>query len=125
LLPLLWVRQKLVWVDEARQKHSCVYPQRCADQSTIWYLIRRGRVRAAVAAPVDALTAHIAAESLAKVFADESALERLVPEHLVDHVLLVASWFRRFPEQERQAINATEALAVCSGLLGASRCRSA
>jgi excinuclease ABC subunit C len=126
LLPLLWLRQKLVWVDQARQKHSCIYPQKNSEDVTIWYLIRRGRVRAAVASPIDKPSARIAIDAIAQVFADEPSLERLVPEHLVDHVLLVASWFRRFPDEEQKALSPTDAMAMCGALLGAQvRSRSA
>jgi excinuclease ABC subunit C len=123
--PIRWLRERLGWVDEARDRHSCVYPQESESHGTVWYLIRRGRVCAAVPAPTDAMSARSAAEALRRIFVDEKNWPNLAPLNQVDHVLLVAAWFRRRPEELQQTLAPAKALALCQGLLQGSLVRSA
>jgi excinuclease ABC subunit C len=63
------------------------------------YLIRRGRVRAEVPAP---RTAGAAAELLTLIDSVFSPIERetnRIPTHEIDELLLLSSWFKRFPEE--------------------------
>lgn len=113
IAPILWLRERLGWVDDARKRHSWVYPQRHHDGSTVWYLIRRARVCAAIPAPTDGISANIAIDAIRRVFVEESSWDRSIPKHLVDHVLLVAAWFRRRPEELKSALGPGEALDRC------------
>ena len=65
------------------------------------YVIRRGRVRGEMDAPATPQEHSMLDRLLNEVFAD--AIEGLqVPSHEVDELLLLSSWFRRFPrEMER------------------------
>lgn len=63
------------------------------------YLIRRGRVRAEAAAP---RTPQDAAELLTLIDSVYTPIERdttRIPTHEIDELLLLSSWFRRFPEE--------------------------
>ena len=62
------------------------------------YVIRRGRVRAEMDAPTTT-DDHARLESmLAEIFSD--AVEGMqVPSHEIDELLLLSSWFRRFPAE--------------------------
>jgi excinuclease ABC subunit C len=63
------------------------------------YLIRRGRVRAEVTAP---RTANQAAELLDLIDSVYTPAERetaRIPTHEIDELLLLSSWFKRFPNE--------------------------
>ncbi len=123
--PIRWLRERLGWVDEARDRHSCVYPQSSETHGTIWYLIRRGRVCDAVPAPSHAPSAQVAGEALRRIFIEERSWPNLVPLHQVDHVLLVAAWFRRRPGELQQTLSPSKALTLCDGILRGTLVRSA
>jgi excinuclease ABC subunit C len=112
ILPIRWLRDRLGWVDQARDRHSFVYSPRCAGQP-IWYLIRRGRVVGTTVAPTEATTARKAHEAIERVFCKEFTWPNLVARHAVDHVLLVSAWFRRHPEERQFTFSAEQALAHC------------
>jgi excinuclease ABC subunit C len=62
------------------------------------YVIRRGRVRGEMDAPAGARERSLLDEMLTDVFSD--AIEGLqVPAHEIDELLLLSSWFRRFPRE--------------------------
>ena len=62
------------------------------------YVIRRGRVRGEMDAPATAQEQSVLDRLLEDVFAD--AIDGLqVPSHEVDELLLLSSWFRRFPDE--------------------------
>jgi excinuclease ABC subunit C len=62
------------------------------------YVIRRGRVRGEMDAPASAADRSALSTMIDDVFGDAVAGMR-VPSHEVDELLLVSSWFRRFPEE--------------------------
>lgn len=114
ILPLRWLRERLGWVDAARSRHSFVYAPSCA-ATPMWYLIRRGRVCCVVPAPGDGVTARAAAHAIQRVFVDELSWPHLVPRDMVDHVLLVAAWFRRHPDELQRTLSPENALNRCAG----------
>ena len=80
---------------------SFVYTVPGVDGKDRVYVIRRGRVRAELDAPVTADDVVRLDRMLDDIFAD--AVDGLqVPSHEVDELLLLSSWFQRFPrEMER------------------------
>jgi excinuclease ABC subunit C len=63
------------------------------------YLIRRGRVRAEVAAP---RTPEDAVDLLALIDSVYTPVERdttRIPTHEIDELLLLSAWFKRFPDE--------------------------
>jgi excinuclease ABC subunit C len=113
MAPIQWLRERLVGLDEARQRHSFIYPVASADKATMWYLIRQGRVCAAVPEPLNATSRTKADESVRQVFAGRAAWHGIVPSQFVDHVLLVAGWFRRRPDEAKRVLTIEKALAIC------------
>ncbi|HEY0995904.1 MAG TPA: UvrB/UvrC motif-containing protein [Gemmatimonadaceae bacterium] len=68
------------------------------------FLIRRGRVRAERPAPRSRDEEAELATLEAEVFADQAREGARIPTHEIDELLLLSSWFRRFPaELERTA----------------------
>ena len=62
------------------------------------YVIRRGRVRGEMDAPASAADQSALSSMIDDVFGDAVAGMQ-VPSHEVDELLLVSSWFRRFPDE--------------------------
>jgi excinuclease ABC subunit C len=60
------------------------------------YAIRRGRVRAEMDAPASAAERGAMSAMIEEVFSD-SVAGMQVPSHEIDELLLLSSWFRRFP----------------------------
>lgn len=62
------------------------------------YLIRRGRVRAEMCAPATESEQSVLHEALEQIFG--SAADGMqVPSHEIDELLLLSSWFKRFPRE--------------------------
>jgi excinuclease ABC subunit C len=78
------------------------------------YLIRRGRVRAETTRPKNATDAIAMMTMINEVFAPVERETSQIPTHEIDELLLLSSWFRRFPaELERtSAANGIAPLAV-------------
>jgi excinuclease ABC subunit C len=123
--PIRWLRERLGWVDEARDRHSCVYPQASETHGALWYVIRRGRVCASVPAPSDPASARLAAEAVRRILVEEKNWPNLVPIHQVDHVLLVAAWFRRRADELQRTLTPAQALALCAAAGQGTLIRSA
>jgi excinuclease ABC subunit C len=62
------------------------------------YAIRRGRVRAEMDAPSNPIEASAMDEVLGAIFGDKTDGMQ-VPSHEVDELLLLSSWFQRFPHE--------------------------
>ena len=63
------------------------------------YLIRRGRVRAETVMPRTPDDAASLAGLIGEVFAPVARESSQIPTHEIDELLLLSSWFRRFPEE--------------------------
>jgi excinuclease ABC subunit C len=63
------------------------------------YLIRRGRVRAEMRTPRTARERSRLAALVSEVFAPVERPSGSIPTHEIDELLLLSSWFRRFPAE--------------------------
>jgi excinuclease ABC subunit C len=72
------------------------------------YLIRRGRVRAETPAPRTPEEAAALLEMIDDVFTPTERLTGQIPTHEIDELLLLSSWFRRFPEELQRTSAATQ-----------------
>lgn len=73
------------------------------------YVIRRGRVRHEAAAPRTARERSLLAAQVAEVFAPRTRETGAVPAHEIDELLLLASWFRKFPAELKRTTRPGEA----------------
>ncbi|HEX3147150.1 MAG TPA: GIY-YIG nuclease family protein [Gemmataceae bacterium] len=105
-----WLWDKLNWLRQARKENTFVYPLAGPDGRTVWYLIHRGRVRAACYRPTCDHSLATARELLGDVFKVD--LGPGVTPGQVDHVLLVSSWFRRNPEEKAGLLTPADAHAI-------------
>ena len=71
------------------------------------YLIRRGRVRAEMSAPRTPLERAQLGRMVDEVFGRTERETAQIPTHEIDELLLLSSWFRRFPKE----LDHTEAIA--------------
>jgi excinuclease ABC subunit C len=76
------------------------------------YLIRRGRVRGEMAAPRRSRDRARLEERIAEVFDPPEHKGAAVPAHEIDELLLLSSWFRRFPEELERTQQPAALLAV-------------
>jgi excinuclease ABC subunit C len=81
---------------------SFVYRVRGIDSNDRVYLIRRGRVRAEAALPRTRAARQALARLVREVFGTRERTGGSVPAHEIDELLLLTSWFRRFPREVRR-----------------------
>lgn len=113
LRPLEWIDDRLSLLRRARNQTSYVYSLAGPDGKERWYLIHRGQVRAVVASPVtDADRAQTAA--LLQSTLTDTPTSLVLAEGAVDSVLLVAAWFRKYPDEKAKLLTRAAALASCA-----------
>jgi excinuclease ABC subunit C len=78
---------------------SFVYPVAGHDGADRVYLIRRGRVRAETDSPRSAADRSRMRELIERVFGTAEPTTSQIPTHEIDELLLLSSWFRRFPAE--------------------------
>lgn len=72
------------------------------------YIIRRGRIRADLPAPKTAEERGALAVRAAEIFAPAELKSTTVPAHEVDELMLLSSWFRKFPAELERTVAAAE-----------------
>jgi excinuclease ABC subunit C len=77
---------------------SFIYTVPGHDGTERLYLIRRGRVRAEMDAPASSAEESALHEALAQIFGNVTDGVQ-VPSHEIDELLLLSSWFRRYPRE--------------------------
>jgi excinuclease ABC subunit C len=78
---------------------SFVYPVSGHDADDRVYVIRRGRVRAELPAPRTVRERARLRRTVAEVFERAEHKGAQIPTHEIDELLLLSSWFRRFPAE--------------------------
>ncbi len=111
LQDLSWLDDRLRFLRTARQGGSFVYPLTGPAGRTVWYLIHRGEVQAALRQPSCAATLAAAAEVIEQVFAGPGG-EAGVTDYVVDSVLLVTGWFRKYTAEKAKLLTREAALAA-------------
>jgi excinuclease ABC subunit C len=76
------------------------------------YLIRRGRVRAETAMPKTPDAAAHLAGLIGDVFGVHERATSQIPTHEIDELLLLSSWFRRFPDELERTSASTPVLPI-------------
>ena len=109
---LSWLRLRLDWLQNARKQQSFVYRVKCGVQKEAWYIIRSGHVMSAIELPLDKPGTAAAQQNLDQVFNTSTVVGAEVPSAEMDNVLLVAAWFRRYPDELKNTFTPEEALAI-------------
>jgi excinuclease ABC subunit C len=112
LQALRWLHEQLDALREARSKGSFVYPLQGHDGSRFWYLVRGGWTVTAVAEPKDAEARGRVKGLLEELYGRDDLAGAETAER-VEGVLLVAGWFRRYPEERKRVLQPEEAMIRC------------
>ena len=107
---LYWLQERLAWLQTARREFSFVYPI-----ESVWYVLRGGRVMAAVPAPHCRRSRLAALKAVDAVF-PTSGGSSIIPNEMYDHVLLVSAWFRRHAAEKDRILSPNEARDYCREL---------
>ncbi len=93
------LRDQFARLRVAVEQLSFVYEVPGRDEQDRVYVIRRGRVRAELAAPRTPAEREALAARVAGIFAPPEHVTATVPVHEIDELLLIAGWFRKFPHE--------------------------
>ncbi|GIW83585.1 MAG: ethanolamine utilization protein [Gemmataceae bacterium] len=118
LLALEWLDARLRLLRQARSGPAWIYPVQGWDGRQRWYLIQHGQVRSVCFAPssVEEWTQALQLCRTAFRPAPASAFEGNRPE-AVDSVLLVAAWFRRYPQEQKRLLAPRQVRLLCRSLV--------
>ncbi|HEX5436098.1 MAG TPA: GIY-YIG nuclease family protein [Gemmatimonadaceae bacterium] len=113
------LRDKLYRLEELREQFyrfrfavetlSFVYTVPGHDGDDRVYLVRRGRVRAECPAPRTARDRTALRRLVERVFSRTEPEGAQLPAHEIDELLLLSSWFRRFPQELERTVQAEDA----------------
>jgi excinuclease ABC subunit C len=109
---LAWLHDQLEQVRRLRADGSFVY-QIQGQVGELWYLIHHGSTVAAVRAPRDSQTRGAAANRIKALYQGHDAQELLDSVEHLNGMFLVASWFRRYPQERRHLLRPEQALSRC------------
>jgi excinuclease ABC subunit C len=103
---------------------SFVYPVPGHDGSRRLYFIRRGRVRGEMELPRTAAEQARVAELIDEIFSPVERETSQIPTHEIDELLLLSSWFRRFPTELKRTRAPSPGLPSALRRLGRTAARS-
>lgn len=104
---LEWLLQNLQRLKRTREELSFIYPVDCSKRpgQQLWYLIHEGQVRWTMAASETTAT-----KVIHEIF---HAPPRVgIPLESIDHVWLIAAWFRKFPKERERCLLPDDALGM-------------
>jgi excinuclease ABC subunit C len=107
---LYWLQERLAWLQTARREFSFVYPV-----EGVWYILRGGRVMAAVPAPHCRRSRNVALKAVNAVFPIPGGAS-IIPNEMYDHVLLISAWFRRHSAEKERILTPDIARSRCQEL---------
>lgn len=101
---LTWLTERLDGLKNAQKTLSFIYPIAAADGRTIWYFLHGARVMGCTLEPHDAATAAAALELLQRIYGSDNTQPLLDAYEPIDGMILILSWFRKFPRQRRRGL---------------------
>jgi excinuclease ABC subunit C len=112
LASLDWLHSALARLRTARRKFSFVYPVKAAGGRTYWLAVSRGQIRYGAFAPRSERTRRSWRKWLARTYPRPTHAQAMGAED-VEMLLLVTSWFRRFPSELKRIVKPREARNLC------------
>jgi excinuclease ABC subunit C len=103
---------------------SFVYPVPGHDGSRRLYFIRRGRVRGEMDLPRTTADQARVEELIDQIFSPVERVTSQIPTHEIDELLLLSSWFRRFPAELKRTRAPSPGLPSALRRLGRTAARS-
>jgi excinuclease ABC subunit C len=107
-----WLHGSLARLRVARRKFSFVYPVSAANGRSYWLSISRGQIRYGAFAPHSDRTRRAWRKRLAKIYPRPFQPQAADAED-VEMLLLVTSWFRRFPDELKRVLTPRSARQLC------------
>jgi len=106
ILRLESLREQFGRLRFAVEQLSFVYAVPGFDGDDRSYVIRRGRVRDVLRSPTNAAERAALASRAAEIFSPREREGAPVPAHEVDELMLLTSWFRKFPHELDRTVGA-------------------
>lgn len=100
--------ERLDLLRTARREHSFLYPLTNPAGDTVWYLVCRGEVCAAIRPGTSAASRQRARKVVQAVY--DAATPSALGEGCAESVLLVSAWFRKFPAEKAKLVPVEQAL---------------
>jgi excinuclease ABC subunit C len=97
----------------AQRQLSFVYGVKGFDGNHLWYVIDRSQVASTLPFPTNANGRQSALKHLDMVFQRNETKLSPLPVDAVDQVLLVATWFRKHPEERSRSLTPSLAMDFC------------
>ncbi len=92
---LQWLHDRLLFLRGARKGGSFVYPLAGPDGRTVWYVIHRGEVWAALRPPTTDDERAAVAAAVEQIYTSPTGEAGGVSDRTIDSLLLVTAWFRK------------------------------
>lgn len=124
LLRLESLKEQFYRLRFAVETLSFVYPVPGHDGADRLYLIRRGRVRAEMDIPQCTADQSRLTSLIEQVFSTVERDTSQIPTHEIDELLLLSSWFRRFPTELKRTRAPSPGLPSALRRLGRTAARS-
>lgn len=101
---LQWLLQNLQRLKRTREELSFIYPVVVPHRNdqVLWYFIHEGQVRGAVQEPHDAATERQTQRLIDEIYYAPPRVG--IPLESIDHVWLIAAWFRKFPKERERCV---------------------
>ena len=97
---LQWLRDRLVFLRGARRGGSYLYPLAGPDGRTVWYVIHRGEVWAALRPPTTDDERTMVTAAVEQIFSHPGTDAGGVSDRTIDSLLLVTAWFRKHRDEK-------------------------
>jgi excinuclease UvrABC nuclease subunit len=115
LSALEWLVNSLIRLRKTRQELSFIYPVTSLN-GDIWYVIHEGQVRGVISRPVDEQGREQTRTLLEEVY--DKPPKTGIPLEVIDHVWLVAAWFRKYPNERNRCLNPSDVTRAISCAAG-------
>ncbi len=103
-----WLLKTLIRLRKTREELSFVYQVHGAGGENLWFLIHEGRVHSALSQPQGPKEKAAGLQLLNEIYYAPPRVG--IPLEVIDHVWIVAAWFRKFPQEKEKCITVEEAI---------------
>jgi excinuclease ABC subunit C len=107
-----WLSRSLVRLRNARKRYSFIYPVDTSNRRRYWIAIARGQIRGGGFAPSCARSGRLWRKRLAQIY-PRRFTSQITAHEDVEMLLLVSSWFRRFPSELARVVKPRQARKHC------------
>ena len=101
---LEWLLQNLERLKRTREELSFIYPVETSNRNgqKLWYLIHEGQIRQTICEPTEAAAQKESRRVIDEIY--NAPHKAGIPLESIDHVWLIAAWFRKFPKERERCL---------------------